>query len=264
MRLLYRLIVSIAYCGIFVCCQRGSSSGIKIKPGVGGTGSGKYFPAIFKSYTLRFSIFLTAGFGNAGSNSNSRGCKGGPCRNTEVIVLGTFGGLGGLMTCLTMICYCYKRHIRRVIHRNTILHETTKKSSIKYTPFDINVFKSGTWSARYLQFGVWSEPKCVSLSFNYDSCKINGSGADDIGTYTIDGSYSKGDGRMVLVKRYQLGTGDPEGNLGHRVFIRLLWNPETCQFEGPWYIRTKSYCGMDRFELRFNDEKKIWTTSTPH
>jgi hypothetical protein len=68
---------------------------------------------------------------------------------------------------------------------------------------------------------------------------------------------------MLLIKRYQLGTGDPTGNLGHRVLIRLAWNPEICQFEGHWYVRTKVYCGMDQFELKFNDDTKIWVSSTP-
>jgi hypothetical protein len=153
--------------------------------------------------------------------------------------------------------------MRRIVNRNTTLHEANKKASVKYTPCDISVFKSGSWSARYLQFGEWCEPSCVSLSFDHISSKINGSGSDEVGAYTISGSYSKEEGRMLLIKRYQLGTGDPTGNLGHRVLIRLVWNPEICQFEGHWYVRTNVYCGADQFELKFNDESKIWISSTP-
>jgi hypothetical protein len=152
--------------------------------------------------------------------------------------------------------------MRRIANRNTVILEEKKKNSKKYTPLDMSVFKSGSWSTRYLQFGVWFGPDCVSLSFDLTSFKINGSGADDVGTYTINGSYSIEDGRMILIKKYQLGTGDPSGNLGHRVLIRLAWNPETCQFEGNWYVRTKLYCGLDKFELKFNEPPKLWMSST--
>jgi hypothetical protein len=46
---------------------------------------------------------------------------------------------------------------------------------------------------------------------------------------------------MDLIKKYQLGIGDPSRNLGPEVTIQLAWN--FCQFEGQWCVKTKTYCG---------------------
>ena len=81
--------------------------------------------------------------------------------------------------------------------------------------------------------------------------KVTGSGSDDIGTFTIDGTYSVKTRRIGLTKKYQVGTGNPSENLGHQVTIQLTWNAQNNQFEGKWYVQTSKYHGEDKFELKF-------------
>ncbi|CAF4231435.1 unnamed protein product, partial [Rotaria sordida] len=47
---------------------------------------------------------------------------------------------------------------------------------------------------------------------------------DDVGTFTIDGSYSFKTHQIGLTKTYQRGTGNPSKDLGHQVTIQLTWN----------------------------------------
>ncbi|CAF4305275.1 unnamed protein product [Adineta steineri] len=84
--------------------------------------------------------------------------------------------------------------------------------------------------------------------------KVTGSGSDDIGVFTIDGTYSTEINRIDLTKTYQLGTGNSLENFGHQVTIQLTWDKTNCQFEGTWIIETDRYCDNGRFELKFNTE----------
>jgi hypothetical protein len=160
--------------------------------------------------------------------------------------------------------YCCKRWKCRSLQRNITSIEATKNRSSVYASCDIAIFKSGYWSSRYFQFGAWHGPDSFLLSFEAISFKVTGYGSDEVGTFTINGNYSNKTGRMNLIKKYQLGTGDPTGNLGHQVTIQLAWNAKTCQFEGKWCVRTKSYYGKDKFELKFNKESEIWAVFTKH
>lgn len=81
---------------------------------------------------------------------------------------------------------------------------------------------------------------------------VNGSGCDDVGEFTIDGTFSDHTQRMGLTKYYKKGTGDPSQNLGHSVDIQVSFNPQWNRFEGRWYVQTKKYHGEDEFELKFD------------
>jgi hypothetical protein len=80
--------------------------------------------------------------------------------------------------------------------------------------------------------------------------KVTGSGADDVGTFIIDGTYSVETHRMDFIKQYQIGTGNRLENLGHQVTIQLTWNAGNHQFEGKWYVTTSTYRGEDKFQLK--------------
>jgi hypothetical protein len=59
-----------------------------------------------------------------------------------------------------------------------------------------------------------------------------------------------------LTKNYQAGTGNRAENLGHHVTIQLIWNSDSHQFEGKWYVRTNKYHGEDKFELKFDGRQQ--------
>ncbi len=80
---------------------------------------------------------------------------------------------------------------------------------------------------------------------------ITGSGVDDIGLFTVDGTYSVEPCRIGLTKKYQASIGNRSENLGHQVTIQLAWNAQNDQFEGKWYVQTSKYHGEDKFELKF-------------
>jgi hypothetical protein len=84
--------------------------------------------------------------------------------------------------------------------------------------------------------------------------KVTGWGSDNIGTFSIDGTYSVKTNRIGLTKLYQSGTGNPSENLGHQVTIQVAWNEQNYQFEGKWYVQTSKYRGEDKFELKFTEE----------
>ena len=136
----------------------------------------------------------------------------------------------------------------------------------RHESYDINAFQSGTWSSRYFQYGRWNGPYKFSLSFDSESMKVTGSGSDNIGAFTIDGSYSMTTHRIGLTKQYQAGTGNPKENLGHQVTIQLTWNDQNRQFEGKWYVQTSKYHGEDKFELKFNEQyvSTVYEKATAH
>ena len=102
----------------------------------------------------------------------------------------------------------------------------------------------------------------MSLSFDHQASTITGSGSDNVGTYVIDGIFSSHSRRVGLTKKYQLGIGNPLENLGHTVTIQLEWNSSHRQFEGKWYVRTKSFRGEGAFELKSGKASKEFTVMT--
>jgi hypothetical protein len=114
-----------------------------------------------------------------------------------------------------------------------------------------NLFPSGHWLGSYFQYKRWDGPHTFSLSFDHHELKVTGWGTDDVGTFSIDGTYSSDTRQMDLTKKYQEDTGNPLENLGHTVTIQLEWNIKKRQFNGTWYVKTKKYCGKDKFELLY-------------
>ncbi|CAF2814763.1 unnamed protein product [Rotaria sp. Silwood2] len=117
---------------------------------------------------------------------------------------------------------------------------------------DIKLFQSGQWESQYFQYSKWHGPYQIELSFDALQSKVTGSGLDDIGMYSIEGTYSTQSRRMGLTKTYQLGTGNRLENLGHTVTIQLEWNKYNNQFEGKWYVRTKKFKGAGDFKINFD------------
>lgn len=189
------------------------------------------------------------------NNNKPKSCTGHGCEHTGLIIASIFGILlFGFL--LFKIFFIYrKRRLRGWPSRNMSCLATRKVTK----PCEESVFQSGSWSARYLQLETWHGPSCYSLSFDPISFKITGSGSDDIGTFAISGAYAKETGRILLIKTYQLGTGEPSKNFGQRVWIRLTWNETNSQFEGTWLVRTRNYSGKDRFELKYHAEGQVWT-----
>ena len=111
-------------------------------------------------------------------------------------------------------------------------------------------FQSGLWSCHYYQYGRWHGPHVSELSFDRKMFTVRGTGADDIGAYTIAGFLCSKKNRISLKKTYQIGTGNPRLNLGHDVIIRLVWNAQERQFGGTWSVKTSRYTGEGRFVMK--------------
>jgi hypothetical protein len=62
--------------------------------------------------------------------------------------------------------------------------------------------------------------------------------------------YSTSDNHLNIFKQYERGTGDPHENLGHQVTIELKWNNYAQCFDGKWIVKTRTYSGTDKFELK--------------
>lgn len=104
---------------------------------------------------------------------------------------------------------------------------------------------------RYYQYCKWHGPFLIQLEF--ENRNVQGSGADDVGSYDITGKYSRSDFHLNLIKQYKPRTGDLRENLGHQVTIDLRWNDILQQFDGQWIVKTTNYSGQDKFELKFKE-----------
>lgn len=189
-------------------------------------------------------------YGNSGSSS----CTGDSCRLAGIIVGSVIGGIFGLVLLVVGVCCCHKRFRGKPLRSNSMFVTKTFAKSNKLDMHEMNHFQSGFWTSGYFQYKRWHGSNQLSLSFDAQELKVSGSGTDDIGTYSIVGTYSTKTRRMGLSKTYQQGTGNPLENLGHTVTIQLEWNSNREQFEGKWYVLTKKFHGEDKFELKFNRE----------
>jgi hypothetical protein len=104
---------------------------------------------------------------------------------------------------------------------------------------------------------MWRGPIYVSLSFDPQLSKITGSGSDDVGQFTIDGTFSNKTGRIGLTETYRFNSTTRVEHLDHHRIIQLIWNSETRLFEGTRYVRTKTYREENRFELKFSKPQQI-------
>ncbi|CAF2519169.1 unnamed protein product [Rotaria sp. Silwood2] len=228
MNLVYRALLIIICLGIRAECQGG---------GGGGSFSGGSFTG---------GIFY---YGNAGGS-----CKGNNCSGSTSVVLGILGGIIGFVLLVWGIYYCVKSSKGRPSQTNVIFVQKETNQNYELEKSDINIFKSGYWKSQYFQYGNWHGSHRFSLTFNDLSMNITGSGSDDVGTFTIHGTYSVKTRRIGLTKTYKKGTGNPSQNLGHQVTIQLTWNAQNNQFEGKWYVQTSKYYGENKFELKFDGQ----------
>lgn len=113
---------------------------------------------------------------------------------------------------------------------------------------------SGTWRGYYNQYGSRHAVCEFKLAFNGD--RVHGNGVDDVGSYSIDGFYSQGTGRIAFRKQYVQGSTASNGrasreNLGHCVEYRgeCAGTDLGHGVRGLWYVETALYRGSGRFHI---------------
>lgn len=131
------------------------------------------------------------------------------------------------------------------------VYETERNVTQMQSLCNSNGFESGIWTSRYYQYGTWHGPQELFLSFDPQMTKITGSGWDDVGQFTVEGTFSEITRRIGLTKTYKAGTGNELQNLGHTVVIQLNENVHSHLFEGKWFVQTSKYHGEDKFNLKF-------------
>ncbi|CAM4839306.1 unnamed protein product [Rotaria magnacalcarata] len=171
------------------------------------------------------------------------------------IIGGVVGGVAGailLCFCCCLVCGTFTG--TSIICRGRPIHSNNSYINsgvgIGYN-ISQSIFKSGIFSSYYYQYRSDHGPFRMQLGFYPEGGYIvHGGGTDDIGTYVITGVYSPRTLRMGLEKRYQVGTGDLNENLGHTVIIHVQWNHENQQFEGKYYLRTRKHRDENKFIIR--------------
>lgn len=103
----------------------------------------------------------------------------------------------------------------------------------------------------------------MSLQYDRASSQVTGHGRDNIGDFTIDGTFFNETSQLILNKFYESGTGDSKENFGHTAALRLTWNAARRQFEGKWSVHHDRYRGEDRFELKFEDPSRALLQDSP-
>ncbi|CAF1226655.1 unnamed protein product [Rotaria sordida] len=228
MRIVFRLLLIVALVAVLVHSQgaRGGSRG-------GGSRGGSRY--------------------RGGGTSRGSSCQGSDCRKVGIIVGSVIGGILGLIAVIFLIIFCCRRYRGRPSESNTsfINKNSTNELNKTYQTYEENYFKNGDWMSRYYQYGQWHGPHLMSLTFDHATGQVTGHGYDDVGKFTIDGTFSEENQRIALNKTYALGTGDPKENSGHAATIQLTWNTIHGQFEGKWFVQTSNYRGEDKFELKF-------------
>ena len=192
----------------------------------------------------------------AGGTRSGSGCRGPQCRRAGIIAGSVVGGVVGLTLIILLIVYCcYRRRNRRSasnlppINRQDPRHSLDRSDS---TNKNVS-FRSGVWSSRYYQYGRWQGPHRMSLQFDPASGQVTGHGRDNVGDFTIDGTFFNEASQLILNKFYELGTGVSKENFGHTAALQLTWNAAHRQFEGKWSVQHGRYRGEDRYELKFED-----------
>ncbi|CAF1228075.1 unnamed protein product [Adineta ricciae] len=190
-----------------------------------------------------------------GYRSTSSGCTGSGCPNAGVIVGAVLGSIFGLVAIILGAMYCYHRSKGRPLHSNPNFVATASGNQDQM--YSKACFETGVWSSRYHQYNSWHGPYQLSLTFDPKMSRVDGKGSDDVGSYTIDGVYSYQTNRLALTKIYTPGTGNALENYGHNVTLQMDWNAATNQFEGKWFIQSKKYRGVDKFEMKFHQAAEI-------
>eukprot|EP01083_Nonionella_stella_P168992 572009_1 len=186
--------------------------------------------------------------------------------HTGSIIAGSLSG--GILCCLCICCVWCK--CSSSCHSPTMTFEKSldpdewvKNHGIsgKTHEGESNPFISGMYSGHYYQYGKTHAMQSFRLIFDGRYCGIQGNGRDTVGDYNIDGRYCTRTARMYLNKKYVHGTGNRSENLGHTVKIRLEWNNEKQQFEGPWHVKTHKYEGSGKWVITPCDRAGRSTTT---
>eukprot|EP00746_Dinoflagellata_sp_MGD_P124480 gnl/MRDRNA2_/MRDRNA2_59080_c0_seq1.p1 gnl/MRDRNA2_/MRDRNA2_59080_c0~~gnl/MRDRNA2_/MRDRNA2_59080_c0_seq1.p1 ORF type:complete len:326 (-),score=52.06 gnl/MRDRNA2_/MRDRNA2_59080_c0_seq1:52-1029(-) len=113
---------------------------------------------------------------------------------------------------------------------------------------------SGTWRGYYNQYG--SRHAVCEFKLAFDGDRMHGNGVDDVGSYSIDGLYGQGSGRISFRKQYVRGSPAANGrisqeNLGHYVEYRgeCAGTDLGHGVRGLWYVETALYRGSGRFHI---------------
>ncbi|UJR17053.1 hypothetical protein I4U23_003950 [Adineta vaga] len=112
---------------------------------------------------------------------------------------------------------------------------TTPQPAVNIPSAQKTIFVSGLWNYAYKQYNQIYGPFPQELIFNPNTRTLQGRGRDNVGDYVLNGTFSEGTGKIKMTQTYQLGTGDPNLNLGHQDLIHLNWNTSRNVFEGVAY-----------------------------
>mmetsp|Transcript_45061 Transcript_45061/g.107071 ORF Transcript_45061/g.107071 Transcript_45061/m.107071 type:complete len:449 (-) Transcript_45061:58-1404(-) len=119
-------------------------------------------------------------------------------------------------------------------------------------------FPSGAWSGYYDQYGYRHTLCNFDLVFEgrYGSWTMRGHGVDDIGHYTLSGSWNPETLRLGFSKKYQAQSRTSAGiinhteNLGHTVEYRGEALGSIGEgIKGTWWVKTRVYSGRGAFHL---------------
>ncbi|CAF1582298.1 unnamed protein product [Didymodactylos carnosus] len=188
--------------------------------------------------------FSGGGFHYSGGSRGYGKCD----RTCGIIFASVVGGIFGSVCLVALtVCLC-NRYKDRARSSNKIWVDT----GIVQLDYEKTKFPSGLWNGYYHQYGQWNALPNHSLTFNKSNQTVTGYGSDNIGDYTVEGTWSDKTLRMAITKQYKLGTGNnPSQNLGHKVQIQLKWNEKENEFDGKWYVQTSKYHGEDQYRLKF-------------
>ena len=78
---------------------------------------------------------------------------------------------------------------------------------------------------------------------------VTGDGTDDIGQFTVEGTFSANTHRMTLIQSYHIDTDNARELIWLTVTLQLTWDSNTARFKGKWYRITSGYRGEGEFEL---------------
>lgn len=208
----------------------------------------------FLSFIDSNSAFIISCHGGGSSHSSSHSSSGGSgnCEGIcPTIMISVFSVIGvGILICCIVRCYNKSwGGIPPQSNEKFVASENMEKNPTN--AFNRFSFPSGFWTGKYYQYGVWHGRHIFTLTFDQQSLRVSGFGADDVGQFTITGSYSATTGRLGMYKNYQAGTGNISENLGHQVTIQLQWDVYRNLFTGKWYVQTSRFSGEDQFELEY-------------
>ncbi|CAF3620375.1 unnamed protein product [Rotaria sordida] len=118
---------------------------------------------------------------------------------------------------------------------NNVPHMSAARTALNFQQAQENIFVSGLWKYQYYQYNQWHGPFQHQLVFNPMTRTLNGYGQDNVGQYVLNGSFSEVTGKIEMTQRYQIGTGNPNLNLGHQDMIQLSWDASRKVFKGIAY-----------------------------